>query len=103
MLKEFEKRGIIISKTYYCPHHPDFNGECECRKPKPKMILDAQNDFNIDLSQSILVGDKNSDIEAGIYAGIQNNYLISTGHEISENKFDLDIITNLEDLICKKH
>ena len=99
MSKEFEKRDILISKVYHCPHHPDFNGECECRKPKPKMILDAEKDFNIDLSQSILVGDKNSDIEAGIHAGIQKNYLITTGHEIYENKFHVDIIVNLKDLM----
>ncbi|HIQ28624.1 MAG TPA: D-glycero-beta-D-manno-heptose 1,7-bisphosphate 7-phosphatase [Sulfurovum sp.] len=99
MSKEFEKKDIIISKVYHCPHHPDFNGECECRKPKPKMILDAKNDFNIDLTQSILVGDKNSDIEAGITAGIENNYLISTGHKIIINQFNVSMINNLRDLI----
>ena len=99
MSKEFEKRDILISKVYHCPHHPDFNGECECRKPKPKMILDAKNDFNIDLTQSILVGDKNSDIEAGITAGIENNYLISTGHKIIINQFNVSMINNLRDLI----
>ena len=66
MIQEFEKKNIKISKVYHCPHHPDFTGECECRKPKPKMILDAQKEFNIDLIHSILIGDKNSDIEAGI-------------------------------------
>ncbi|MCK4442306.1 MAG: D-glycero-beta-D-manno-heptose 1,7-bisphosphate 7-phosphatase, partial [Sulfurovaceae bacterium] len=82
MLKEFENKDIKILKVYHCPHHPDFSGECECRKPKPKMILDAQNEFNIDLKKSILIGDKNSDIEAGLNAKIGNNYLITTGDKI---------------------
>ena len=99
MIKEFEKENIKISKVYHCPHHPDFSGECECRKPKPKMILDAQKEFDIDLENFILVGDKNSDIEAGINAGVKLNYLITTGHKISENKFGVDILENLTSLI----
>ena len=99
MIREFDKENIKISKVYHCPHHPDFSGECECRKPKPKMILDAQKEFDIDLENSILVGDKNSDIEAGINAGVKLNYLITTGHKISENKFGVDILENLTSLI----
>jgi len=98
MLKEFGKEGIKISKVYHCPHHPDFTGECECRKPKPGMILKAQKEFNIDLENSILVGDKNSDIETGINAGIHQNYLITTGHKIDENVFNVKIIDNLQKL-----
>ena len=78
MLKEFSKRGIEITKVYYCPHHPDFTGECNCRKPKPGMILRAKEEFNVDLTNSILIGDKNSDIEAGIKAGIKYNFLIQS-------------------------
>jgi histidinol phosphatase-like enzyme len=99
MIQEFEKQNIKISKVYYCPHHPDFTGECECRKPKPKMILDAQQEFNIDLAHSILVGDKNSDIEAGINAGIKNLFLVKTGHIITTNKFNVPILNNIRELI----
>lgn len=98
MIQEFEKESIKISKVYHCPHHPDFSAECECRKPKPKMILDAKKEFNLDLSNSILVGDKNSDIETGIKSGIRDNYLISTGHKIKENKFKVKILNNLREL-----
>lgn len=98
MLKEFEKEGVKITKVYYCPHHPEFSEECECRKPKPGMILEAQKEFNIDLAKSILVGDKNSDIEAGITAGIGKNYLITTGHKIKENRFNVKILHNLREL-----
>ena len=99
MIKEFEKEKIKISKVYHCPHHPDFSGECECRKPKAKMILDAQIDLNIDLKNSILVGDKNSDVEAGIKAGIIKNYLITTGHKLDTNKFKVKVVDNLQELI----
>lgn len=98
MIKEFEKNDIQISKVYHCPHHPDFSGDCECRKPNPGMILQAQRDFDIDLSQSILVGDKNSDIEAGINAGIKMNYLVETGHEIYENRFNVKILLSLQEI-----
>ena len=99
MLKEFEKENIKISKVYHCPHHPDFSGECECRKPNAGMILYAQKEFDIDLGQSILVGDKNSDIGAGINAGIKKNYLIDTGHKITENKYNVLLLSNLNELI----
>ena len=73
MIKQFEKQGILITKVYFCPHHPDFTGECECRKPNPGLILQAAKEFDIDLSESILIGDKESDIEAGESAGVRMN------------------------------
>jgi D-glycero-D-manno-heptose 1,7-bisphosphate phosphatase len=76
MLDQFTAKGIKISKVYHCPHHPDFTGECDCRKPKPGMILQAIREFNLDPGKSILIGDKKSDILAGINAGIAENYFI---------------------------
>lgn len=61
---------------YFCPHTPD--DECECRKPKPGLILQAAVDFDIDLSTSYMIGDKLSDIEAGQRAGC-NTVLVLTG------------------------
>lgn len=70
--------GTYIDALYYCPHHPDkgYMGEienlkieCECRKPKPGMLLKAAKDFNIDLSNSWMAGDSESDILAGKRAG----------------------------------
>ena len=83
MVTQFKNQGITISKCYFCPHHPteaedDYKIDCDCRKPKPGMILHAQKDLGIDLSASILVGDKPSDIQAGINAGIPNNFLINS-------------------------
>ena len=98
MIKEFEKAGVNIARVYNCPHYPDISGECECRKPGIKMIQDAQNDFHLDLSESILVGDKNSDVQAGIKAGIGNNFLILTGHRIDKNEYDVKVLNNLSEL-----
>jgi len=54
MQKELAKHGAHVDAIYYCPHHPDNN--CECRKPKPKMVLQAAIDLDIDLSQSYVIG-----------------------------------------------
>jgi len=76
MVNQFKERGIEITKVYHCPHHPDFTGECACRKPNPGMILQAQKEFNLNLPQSILIGDKQSDIDAGKNAGVGENILV---------------------------
>lgn len=70
MIGQFLNNGVIISKVYYCPHHPDITGFCECRKPNPGMILQAIKEFNLDISECVLIGDMESDIEAGRNAGI---------------------------------
>ena len=72
------EEGAYLDGIYYCPHHPHkgFDGEvfelkveCECRKPKPGMLLKAANEFNIDLSHSWMIGDGENDIKAGKSAG----------------------------------
>lgn len=72
------QEGAYLDGIYFCPHHPDkgFEGEipelkidCDCRKPKPGMILQAAKNFNIDLAQSWMVGDGKNDIECGKKAG----------------------------------
>jgi len=72
------KKGAYVDSIYFCPHHPDsgFEGEieslkiaCNCRKPKPGLIFEAQKDFNIDLSKSFMVGDSAVDVEAAKAAG----------------------------------
>jgi len=76
MKNEFGKNGIKLEHVYHCPHHPQFSGDCDCRKPKPGMILDAQKKFNLDLKHSVLIGDEISDIESGRSAGVGSNILI---------------------------
>jgi len=65
MLDTFKEKNIRIDKVYHCPHHPDFTGECECRKPKPGMFLQAVDDFGISLAKSWVIGDGKGDIIAG--------------------------------------
>ena len=70
MIEQFRAQGVIISRVYHCPHHPDITGPCECRKPNPGMILKAIKDFDLDISECALIGDKESDLLAGRNAGI---------------------------------
>lgn len=76
MTRQFADKGIKIEKIYHCPHHPDFSGNCECRKPNPGMIFKAEKELDLDLRRSVLIGDKDSDLEAGINAGIPNFFHI---------------------------
>jgi D-glycero-D-manno-heptose 1,7-bisphosphate phosphatase len=70
MLGRFIFEGIVITKVYYCPHHPEFTGPCACRKPNPGLFLRAADEFGLDLNASVLIGDKESDMQAGRNAGI---------------------------------
>lgn len=72
--------GARIDAFYYCPHHPEFSGECSCRKPEPGMLLTAAADFKIDLKASFMVGDRLSDLEAAERAGCKCGYLVRTGY-----------------------
>jgi len=84
-------KGAYIDGLYYCPHHPDsgFEGEikelkidCDCRKPKPGMLIKASKDFNIDLSKSYMIGDSDNDIKAGNAADCKS-YKINSDDSIS--------------------
>lgn len=85
METELGRDGAFIDAIYVCPHHPDkgFDGErpeykkdCDCRKPKPGLMLQAAKDLNIDLSLSYMIGDSERDIEAGRIAGCKDSFLI---------------------------
>jgi D,D-heptose 1,7-bisphosphate phosphatase len=78
--KQLLEHNIVIDDFYYCTTHPDFNSpeECQCRKPSPKMIIDAADKHNIDLQKSYLVGDTNTDILTAINAGVKS-ILVKTG------------------------
>ena len=67
MNEELAKEGAWVDGIYYCPHHPDDN--CDCRKPKPKLVLQAAKEHNIDLKRSFVVGDLEMDIGLGKAAG----------------------------------
>ncbi|TGM31717.1 HAD family hydrolase [Leptospira biflexa] len=89
MISEFEKQNCKIKRVYYSPYHPDvgdqkYKRNSSFRKPNPGMILKAQKRYSIDLTNSVLVGDQNTDVEAGVAAGIQKNFLL-----FNENKKNL--------------
>lgn len=78
MEADLGKDGSYLDKIYYCPHHPDkgfpeenilFKIDCDCRKPKPGMLLQAAEKYNIELSESYMIGDHERDIQAGKAAG----------------------------------
>lgn len=97
MIEEFAKESITISKVYHCPHHPEISGECSCRKPKSGMLLQAQKDFNIDLKNSIIIGDKERDITAGVNAGLLESYLYDEKNLITSSKAT-KMVTKLDDI-----
>lgn len=76
----FRSEGAEIDGVYFCPFHPeygvgDYKMDSECRKPKPGMIVQAAREYEVDLCRSVLVGDKGSDIQAGLTAGVGRNFL----------------------------
>lgn len=80
--------GADVDAVYHCPHHPsgsdpEFSIDCDCRKPKAGMLLRAAQDLGLSLPQSILVGDKPSDIEAARAAGLRSAYLVMSDNEES--------------------
>lgn len=90
METQLGKEGAFLDAVYICPHHKDkgFEGErpeykfdCDCRKPKPGLLLQAAKDFNIDLSQSYMIGDNVTDVESGKNAGCKESYLIATNED----------------------
>ena len=85
MASELEKFGAHIDAFYYCPHHPNgtvdgYAKVCDCRKPKPGLILQACKDFDIDVKNSVMIGDKQRDIECGINAGVEKTLLFAGGN-----------------------
>lgn len=76
MVAEIEAHGGRVDGVYYCPHHPDAG--CDCRKPRPGLLLKAAEELELDLANSYLVGDAIGDVEAGLAAGC-SPILVLTG------------------------
>ena len=101
MLSQFNNNNIYILDVIHCPHLPsDF---CDCRKPKPGMLLSAETKHNIDMENSWMIGDKENDIQAANNAGIINTILVKSGHNVDEfnskSKFTLDSIKDIHQAI----
>ena len=98
---ELKKYGAHIDAWLYCPHHPSGRGSyalpCDCRKPLPGMLREAAQRYDIDLGQSIMIGDKRADIEAGQAAGCRT-ILVRTGYGSNEEQYiatGTDVYDNL--------
>jgi len=89
MRGELAKEGAWVDAIYYCPHHPDDN--CQCRKPKPKLALQAAKDHNIELEGSFVVGDLQMDIGLGKAIGCQT-ILIGTLPPMDDESPKPDIV-----------
>ncbi|WP_095497556.1 D-glycero-alpha-D-manno-heptose-1,7-bisphosphate 7-phosphatase [Paraferrimonas haliotis] len=93
-------RGVYILDVFHCPHHPtdslaNKNIQCTCRKPGTGLIEKATAKYNIALADSILVGDKTSDILTGIYSGIGHNFLVRTGYAVEQGFNLCDVLSDL--------
>ncbi len=80
----FQAAGVAIDGYFYCPHHPregqePYRRTCDCRKPRPGLLLQGARELQLDLGQSFLIGDKLSDLEAGAAAGCRT-VLVRTGY-----------------------
>lgn len=80
MVEQFKLNGVLIKDVYFCPYHPtsaegDYKKDMPCRKPHPGMLLEAANEHQIDLTQSIMFGDSVKDVEAGDAAGVKLSVL----------------------------
>lgn len=97
LAQEIAKEGGKLTAIRACMHKPRTN--CSCRKPKPGMILDLAAQYNIDLSQSYLVGDRDVDIEAGLAAGTTTILVGSEQSEIKPNYKSADLLSASELII----
>ncbi len=103
--KELISNGHLIKESFFCPHHPEITGNCSCRKPNALMLIQAQEKYNLDLSQSIVVGDKLSDVMLVESAGLSNGYLVQTGHgkeELLQGKLlpkNVKVVNSIKDII----
>lgn len=82
-------RDVDLDGIYFCPHHPQaaveaLRQECDCRKPKPGMLLDAQRHLHIDMASSYMVGDKLDDMLAGKAAEVDTRVLVRSGKAVTE-------------------
>ena len=109
MNEELAKDRAFLDRQYYCFHHPEakieeLKANCECRKPKPGLLLQAAQDLDIDISQSWMIGDSLTDVKAGNGAGVRTILLGSMKCELchlisKENARPDAIASNLKEAV----
>ncbi|HWR41380.1 MAG TPA: HAD family hydrolase, partial [Patescibacteria group bacterium] len=108
MLRQLKKAGIDIAKVYFSPYHPEatierYRRDSDCRKPNPGMLLTAQTEFEIDMAASLLIGDSESDVEAGRRSGVGRTIRVSrecaTGEQTSQADYIVGSVRDILSLV----
>ncbi len=104
-IEKAKKEKARIEKIYYCPHHSDgsvkkFKIDCDCRKPKPGMLITAKKEFNLSLENSYLIGDRYKDIQFGKNNNLKT-IMVMSGYGLGEFTFQKENWPNHPDFICK--
>jgi D-glycero-D-manno-heptose 1,7-bisphosphate phosphatase len=97
ILSLIQPSGIEIQKIYLCPHTEA--DACDCRKPKPKLLFDAAKEYSIDLTNSWMIGDRPSDVTAGVSAGTKA-ILVKTGVPTVESDQAITTVPSLLEAVC---
>lgn len=102
---DLEREGARLDAIYYCPHHPTvgeapYRSDCDCRKPKPGLILRAVSEFDIDLAQSWMIGDRFGDVQLAQNAGV-NSAFVMTGYGRGEWEHQRSSWTVEPDLVAE--
>jgi len=88
MKAQFQSHGVTLTDVFFCPHHPvkanpPYQIDCDCRKPAPGMLVQAINKYQIDPSQSLMLGDKKADMQAAQAAGVGRKVLVLSGQTLT--------------------
>ena len=106
MKRLLKEGGVTLDAIYYCPHHPDhpYKGvsDCNCRKPKPGMILQAIKDFDVDIKNSFMIGDRLSDIKIGIASNVPPLCIAKSCFDGYENVPTFHTLLEAADWILKR-
>lgn len=104
MRSEFERNASGIDAVYHCPFHPihgigHYKKDSDLRKPKPGMILQAQAEHSLDLKNSFMIGDRISDMQAGLAAGVGHNFLLSKGSKGINLSNGFSVVPSLTEIL----
>lgn len=103
--RELEQGGARLDAVYYCAHHPSvgsepYRADCDCRKPRPGLIKRAAEDFDINLAESWMIGDRYSDVELAHNAGVRAAFVLS-GYGRGEWEYQRDVWQHEPDLVAE--
>jgi D-glycero-D-manno-heptose 1,7-bisphosphate phosphatase len=97
-----QERGAYITAHYHCPHHPDYSGPCDCRKPGTALFDRAMSDYAIDPGLSVFLGDRWRDVAPALHYGARGILVPSNGtppDEVERARRELEVVTSLSDAV----